>query len=212
MPTFLQLASEQGGNRFGPFPGGLIVLGTDGRRCQLVMGPMAGILPVHGQISDHGNGTFTVQPADRKAVLFLVQQGQGQMWPLQAAVTARHGDVLVVGTEAGPRFTLQFESDARQVRAVQQPGGGGLLPASAQRNLARQGGFGGAMQHEVKRQAQSKLMAGPFRELYTMYYRFKSGSFFQPRYLITAVGGLVVLLGGSFASCFGLFTAWWYGS
>lgn len=222
MASFLQLAAEQGGTRFGPFQGGTIQLGTDQQRCQLVLGPMPGIAPVHAMIVDNGNGTFTVQPAQRGLGLFLQQQASGQMWPLDAAVTARSGDVVVIGSQAGPRFTLQHEGmkPGGRAGAVAAAGGGGVAAAMpgfmgnnpGMRRIQQQGGMGNALAKEVQRQTRAKMLAKlGLGEYYSMWYRYKSGTYFQPRYILAALGSIAVLVGGGLVSCFGLLSAWFLG-
>jgi hypothetical protein len=231
MASYLQLAPEQGGTRFGPFPGGTIQLGSDRGRCQIVLG-VPGIAPVHGMVVDNGNGTFTVQPTTRGG-MFLVQGGN--TWPLESAVTARSGDTIVLGNQAGPRFTLQFE-DPRGKPAppggwnIGGPtqgssgggGGGGVgfpnlggLPggnSSRARQIERQGGYGNALANEASRQMRARLIAKTgLGDYYTMYNRFQSGTYFSPRYIITALGSVVVLLGGALVSCLGLLSAWFLG-
>jgi hypothetical protein len=56
----------------------------------------------------------------------------------------------------------------------------------------------------VKRQAMSNLIAKtPLRNYWTDYQRMRSGTFMQPRYLVSFLGGLVVVLGGLFVTCAG---------
>lgn len=217
MPTFLQLAPEQGGNRFGPFAGGAINLGSDQKRCQIFLG-MPGIAPIHATIMDHGNGGYTVAPTQRGLGLLLMQNGQFKT--IDSPVQARSGDTVLVGGHNGARFMLVFEG-AGGKPSVAAVGGGAFAGAgaamagtaagrSAQNRYAKQGGFGGAMMAEVQRQAFGRLIAKtPLRDYYSLLYRFRSGSAFQPRYIISAVGALVVLFGGAFVSCAGLFTTWW---
>jgi hypothetical protein len=215
MPTFLQLAPEQGGNRFGPFNGGAIQLGSDQKKCQIFLG-MPGIAPIHATVMDHGNGAYTVAPSQRGLGLLLMQNGQ--LRPLDQPAQARVGDTIYVGGHNGARFTLQFDG----------PGGnrgagvalGGMAPAAAavqsQSHMpnvggryAKQGGFGNAMANELQRQAFGRLLAKtPLRDYYSLIYRFRSGSALQPRYIISAVGALVFLFGGSLVSCTGIVAAW----
>lgn len=72
----------------------------------------------------------------------------------------------------------------------------------------RQGGMGPALAHEVQRQARARLIArSPLGPFMNTYYRMRGGSFSNPRYLVSAVGGIVVLLGGAFVTCAGFLTA-----
>lgn len=217
MPTFLQLAPEQGGNRFGPFVGGSINLGSDQKRCQIFLG-MPGIAPIHATIMDHGNGGYTVAPTQRGLGLLLMQNGQFKT--VDAPMQARSGDTVLVGGHNGARFMLMFDGAGGKQPVAAMGGGmiGGAGAAmantqagrAAQNRYARQGGFGNAMMAEVQRQAFGRLIAKtPLRDYYSLIYRFRSGSALQPRYIVAALGSVVFLLGGAFVSCSGLFTAWW---
>ena len=88
MPTYLQLSAEQGGTRFGPFPGGVIQLGSSSGECQIVLAPQAGIAGVHAMITAMGDGQFTVQPTQQGLGLYLIQRGQTHHWPIEAPMTA----------------------------------------------------------------------------------------------------------------------------
>lgn len=216
MPTFLQLAPEQGGNRFGPFQGGAIQLGSDQKKCQIFLG-MPGIAPIHATVMDHGNGAYTVAPSQRGLGLLLMQNGQ--IRPLDAPAQARVGDTIYVGGHNGARFTLQFDGGPARGGGAQL---GGMAPAAAAaapaagyagpnvgNRYAKQGGFGNAMANEVKRQAFGRLIAKtPLADYYSLLYRFRSGGMNNPRYILSAIGALVFLLGGSFVSCTGLIAAW----
>jgi hypothetical protein len=194
MASFLTLAPDQGGTRFGPFPGGIIQIGSDSSRCQIVLG-IPGIAPVHAMITDHGNGMFTIQPAARGFAVGLQSQGGRD---LANAVQTREGDTVIVGGPAGARFKLDHQPD-KAVKPVRNAGD----------RYAAQGGFAGAMAHEVQRQAQAKLIAKtPFGSYYSQMNRMRSGTYMQPRFIIGAISGIVFLFGGSLVSCFGLITAW----
>ncbi len=232
MPSYLLLAPEQGGNRFGPFQGGAINFGSDAQRCQITLA-LKGIAPMHATIMDHSNGTFTVSPTQRGLPLLLVQNGQHRQ--VDGPLQARSGDIVMIGGHTGAKFTLMFEAGnaAQRVKAMQGGGGqmgahqgqpniqqqsqgggkfaGGMFAGSAAaRNYERQGGFGNAMANEVKRQAMGRAMARLGLAQYAqMFYRFQSGSLLQPRFLISALGGIVVLGGGALVSCVGALTTWW---
>lgn len=225
MPTFLQLAPEQGGNRFGPFAPGAIQLGSDPKRCQIALG-VAGIAPVHATIMDHGNGTFTVAPTQRGLALLVVQNGAFRT--CDGPVNCKSGDQVLVGGHTGAKFTLVFEMGRGGGRSMASAGapmasgpiagptqsagggvGGMFGSSSAGRRYERQGGFGNAMVNEAKRQVMAKALARMgLGEFYTMWYRWQSGSLLNPRFVISALSGLIVVFGGALVSCMGLVTAW----
>lgn len=212
MPTYLQLAQEQGGNRFGPFAPGTINLGADGMKCQITLG-LPGIAAVHAMIVDKGNGTYTVSPTARGLGLYLVSGGRQRL--VDTSAVARAGDSIVIGDQAGPKFTLEFDSGKGNKSGIAGPVAGaaggvaGMLGGgAAARRYEKQGGFGNAMANEVQRQAFSKLIAKtPLRDYYSLIYRARSGGLANPRFLVGVLGTVVVGLGGALVSCFGLLTA-----
>ena len=204
MPTYLQLPQNQGGTRFGPFPGGVVQLGTAQGQCQVVLAPGPGLAPVHAQILDLGTGKFTVQPVQADAPLFLVQRGQTQLWPVNAPVTASAGDTVILGGPNGPRFQLQWEAGAAGGQGVQGPTAGAA-------GAAMGAGLAGGIARELKRQAFARQLAkaGPLRDAYHFVYRLRSGALTNPRVLIGLLGtvaGVLFMLG---TSCLGFLGMLW---
>lgn len=201
MPTFLQLAPNQGGQRFGPFQG-QIRLGTHGGQCQVTV-QSPGIQPVHAIVTDHNNGSFTLQPSEPQVRLFMRQAATGQVWPVQAPVAAANGDAIILGAENGPSFTLQYQAGA-PAAGIQGPAGN--------RGGARGGGGGGmasGLAREAQRQWVSRLIARNYtaRAIHQWYYRYRTGSLSNPRVLLplitTVLGGLAMAV----MSCMGLAAA-----
>lgn len=74
--------------------------------------------------------------------------------------------------------------------------------------MANRGDFGDQMQREIMRQAQSRLIAKtPLGAYYTDIQRLRSGTFFQPRYLVPFFFTAIVAIGGAAVSCLGIATA-----
>lgn len=199
-----------GGLTFGPF-NGIVQLGSDARRCQIVLDSSQGVFPVHATLAPAGGGAFHFSPADMQAKCFVIQTGSPQVWPVNAAVQVNLGDALVVGTPAGPRFHLVDASSHVAPRAA----GGGLLDslgamvgAPKRRN---QPSLADGLSNEVQRRAQASLMRNStFRELTYLHRRFKTGQLFSP---VNIIGALVTLGGMVFAgglSCSGLLLAAWH--
>jgi hypothetical protein len=69
--------------------------------------------------------------------------------------------------------------------------------------------MGQALVHEARRQLFAKLLARtPLRNYTSLLYRLRSGHFFNnPRFLLSAIVGIVVVLGGAVMSCLGALTA-----
>jgi hypothetical protein len=197
--TFLQLSPEHGGTRFGPFEGGMIVIGFDGQRCQVVLPRAPGFAPVHAMITPQADGTYRVQPAMMGAVVSLVQGGS--LVPVQGAVPARSGDAVVIGAN-GPRFTLEGSAPVQNVRSGLSAGISGVTSGMPGK---RNGGYGNLWMREIEHMMNSRLMRwGPFREFSNISYRLRSGSLFHPRVLIPTLMGLGGVIVVGIASCAGV--------
>lgn len=208
--TFLQLPPELGGLKFGPFPGA-VTLGSDAKRCQVVLDPSHGVYPVHVSLVPMGGGSFTIAPSTRDGKVFLVPYGQVHVWPVIGPVQARVGDLLVVGTPHGPRFQILDEAplaappaaelvrsaasgEAGFVRGVNSAVEGILRPATT--------GVAG----EVKRRAGAAAIAagGPLRDLYVAWSRLRTGFFANPYWIVVVLFAIVGVIGTGSVSCTGL--------
>lgn len=218
MPTYLQLPPQQGGTRFGPFPAGVIQLGTDPNHCQISLAATPGIAPIHVMISPMGGGRFNVQPIQQGLELHLIQRGQTQLWPIQGPTTATQGDAVVIGGAGGPTFTLQWEDPVVAAGPVARgptgaapgiaPGSGGFGgPRGRSNNLAS--GIGAEMQ----RQAFARVLgrAGPLRDIYHMMYRLRSGALTNPRVIVGVIGTMAAGFVAVATSCAGLVGAILFG-
>lgn len=209
MAVFLQLPPEMGGLRFGPFDG-MVHLGTDARRCQIVLDSNQGIFPIHATLAPAGGG-FHFAPADLQAKCFVIQAGSPQLWPVQGAVEVSLGDAIVVGTPAGPRFQV-LDATGHQVA---RPGGGGGIQGMMNTVMGRpqrsnQAGLGQGLADEVARRAQASMMRNStFRELSYLQRRLKTGQLFSP---VTIIGALMtvgsILLAGGVSCSGALYTLW----
>ncbi len=208
--TYLQLPPELGGIKFGPFPGA-VSLGSDAKRCQVVLDPSHGVYPVHVSLAPTGIGTYSVTPATRDGKVFLVPYGQVHVWPVIGPVQARVGDLLVVGTPHGPRFQILDEAplaappagelvrsaasgEAGFVQGVNRAVDGILRPAT------------GSVANEVKRRAGSAAIAagGPLRDVYVAWSRIRTGFFANPYWIVAVLFAIIGVVGTGSVSCTGL--------
>ncbi|MCB9685014.1 MAG: hypothetical protein H6738_07675 [Alphaproteobacteria bacterium] len=211
--TFLQLPPELGGLRFGPFPGP-VNLGSDAKRCQVVLDPSHGVYPVHVTIQPMNGGVYTIAPATRDGKVFLIPYGQAQVWPLTGPVQAKVGDLVVVGTPHGPRFQIQDEaplgaapSAAQIVQNARATGGeAGFVQGvtSAVNDVFRPAG--GGIKGEVQRRATSMALAssGPFRDAYVMWTRVRTGMLNNPYWIVVLLFGILGVIGTGTVSCTGI--------
>ena len=63
--TFLELAPEFGGTRFGPFTGFEIRLGSDPTRNDITIPESLGVAPEHVKVLRQPDGSFILAPVDR---------------------------------------------------------------------------------------------------------------------------------------------------
>lgn len=191
--TLLTLSPEFGGARFGPFGSGTISIGTDASRCQVVLHPSTGALPVHAMLTDTGSG-WQLQPSQVGAVVFV--RSGGRISQLQGYATLQAGDTLVIGSQNGPGLIVSRMAPT----AAPRPGGGIRGPSiPGASNLT-----GNAFSREIWRQLESTLVTLPYgRDIYRFVHRFRTGALFRPRNLIAMGVGLIGLFGFGCVSCFG---------
>ncbi|MCB9674116.1 MAG: hypothetical protein H6737_03315 [Alphaproteobacteria bacterium] len=218
--TYLQLPPEQGALRFGPFAG-IVHLGSDSRRCQIVLDASQGVYPVHATLAEAPGGLYHFAPTEMGAKCFVVQQGSPQMWPVNSAVQVKSGDSIIVGTPGGPRF---------QIVGGGPPGVGVSGPVATAGAAAAGGGImgaiGGMMQptvhsrrnqnlsqgiaDEFARRGRARLMTqSPFRELYTFWHRWRTGALFNPVYIVGTLFTVFGMISAGTVSCSGLLYSLW---
>lgn len=194
--TLLTLSPEHGGARFGPFGKGTLTIGSDAKRCQVVIAPALGAAPVHAVLTDTGNG-WQVQPAQIGAAVF-VRTAKGRVSPVTTATPVANGDAVVIGTQSGPALTVTRASVGPSTNAGRAKG---RIPGSEHLSA-------NAYQREARRQVESMVVRHPIgREVYRWWTRWKTGALLRPRYVIGAVVGLVGLFGAGCVGCFGLIGA-----
>lgn len=216
--TYLQLPLELGGLRFGPF-NGVVTLGSDAKRSQIVLDPSHGVFPVHVTVTPLEDGSYAIAPATRDGKVFVQPAGQPHVWPITSTVQARPGDLLVVGTLAGPRFLLVQEGPLTAaptaddvVRTARQTGGSeaGFVQGISQFGQAASGLFKPpstkGISGEVQRRAQASALAtrGPLRDLYVFWSRFRGGMLTSPYFIVGVLFAVVGVVGTGSVSCTGL--------
>lgn len=189
----LVLAPEFGGAVFGPFPPGVVTLGSD-PGCTLALHPSLGLNRQHAQLVVQADGRAVIQPAEANAVV-LVMAGGRPPNRLRSAATLSPGDSFVLGGPDGPRFTLQV-----QTAQIQQSASGAAARPRGMNRLSAD-----SLAAEARRQADVSLQTmGPFQEIRRAGFRLRSGALLQPRYVVSA---LVVIGGALFTGCGGIIAA-----
>jgi len=212
--TFLQLPMQMGGLRFGPFTSA-VNIGSDPKHNQIVLDSGHGVYPAHATLHDLSDGTYTLAPVQPACQVFLVQAGQQQPWPVRSPVQANPGDMVIFGTPQGPRFQIQREEvekkTAAQIAAEARAQGGEAGFVHGANALidnafgpSRRGGVGGEMERVAKARMLTK---SPFREIYGIYSRIRTGALTNPRYIVAALMVVGSAIMGGTASCGGLAAA-----
>ncbi len=211
VPIYLQLPPQMGGTRFGPFTR-RIDIGSDAKLNQIVLDSRHGIFPTHAVAVQNEPAVLTVQPAGPQAQVFVIPNDQAHTWPVRAPVQVRPGDTLVFGTPAGPRLMVWVDPkhlksrDQILAEARQMGGDAGILHALGTAldkvfGPPTQGGIAG----EVQRRAQAELLRkGPFREVYQLWSRARSGVFTSPRVIVGMAVAVFGMLTTGTLTCSGL--------
>ena len=69
--TYLRLAPEFGGTRFGPYEGQEVRLGSDPDRCHIVLQSELGVQAEHVKLFRESEENLILAPSDRTAAVFL---------------------------------------------------------------------------------------------------------------------------------------------
>lgn len=192
--TYLQLAPEQGGHRFGPFRGGAVYFGTDRGKCQIMLDSSMGLAPCHAILAISANGTYTLSVTDRSNVAYVIRGGQAHQ--VSTSLAMQVGDSLCLGSLQGPRFTIQ-RTGSVAAPPGRAPGQMGRAPG--------QPGYGQAIGQEVQRQVETQLWTKVplFRVIQQWMYRYNTGSLSNPRNVMSLVTVLLGLLVTGCVGCFG---------
>ena len=201
--TFLELAPEFGGTRFGPFSGMEIRLGSDPSSNDITLPENLGVLPQHVKLINQGDGSFIVAPIQRSAGVFMFRSGAAAKQvtspiALQSGSDTYSADSFSVVTAEGPRFyVLQVMTKPEAKTRESQ------LKAASKRLSGK------SLWAELKRQGLVMFLTTKGGQEIQRWLTFiKTGAILRPRNIITAAG---VLLSLSFAGG-GLGLSWWFSS
>ena len=195
-----------------------IDIGSDNKLNALVLDGRHGVFPTHAvmQATDPP-GTLVIQPTGPQCQVFVIPNGQTHPWPVKAPVQVKTGDQVVFGTPAGPRFVVQVDlsalRSAQEVvdHAARRGGEAGLLHALG---TAMDRVFGppavGGVAGEIHRRSQSSLLTrSPFREVYAVWSRARSGVLTHPRAVVGLIVAITGLLFTGGLTCSGLSAAFY---
>jgi hypothetical protein len=194
--TFLELAPEFGGTRFGPFPGMEIRLGSNPDTNDIVLPENLGVLPDHVKLISQGDGSFIVAPVERTAGVFVYRQGGSAKQvnspiAIQGASDPYSADAFSLVSPEGPRFYVLQVMQQQEAKTKE-----------SQFDQAKKRLSGGSLLAEIKRQGIATFVttyAG--REIQRWGTFVKTGAIFRPRYIIS---GAAMLVGWAFAGGVGI--------
>jgi hypothetical protein len=194
--TFLQLAPEFGGTKFGPFEAVEIRLGSDPGSNDITLPETLGVAAQHVKLLRQQDNSFILAPVDRAAPVFHFRAGTARSKQVTAPMAVQGGDSFALVTPEGPRFHIVVETDPRAIKSASADAEGPeaailkRLQPSAQR-------LGGGIAAEIKRRGLAAVFTtkiGAFgMRAWTM---LKTGAIFSPLYIVS---GMLMLSGWLFA-------------
>jgi hypothetical protein len=189
--TFLQLAAEFGGTKFGPFDQVEIRLGSDPSNSDITLPEALGVAPQHVKLLKQQDDSYILAPVDRTAAVYHFRGGSGRPKQVLAPTAIANGDAFSMVTPEGPRFAVQVEKDPRQLSKAIAESEGPKLPSFNANNRFTRG-----LWNEVKRRGFAAVFT---TRLGNMFMRasmmVRSGAIFSPIYVVS---GIIMLSGWLF--------------
>lgn len=189
--TFLQLSSEFGGTRFGPFQGVEIRLGSDPTQNDITLPEALGVAPEHVKILKQQDGSFILAPVDRTAAVYYWRAGSTKPRQITTPMAVQTGDGFSLVTAEGPRFYVTVEVDRAAIEAAARESEG---PGMALPNVnAKAGG----VLREMRRVGLAKFFATKIGNYIQNAWRLiVTGQIFSPTYIVM---GMMMFSGWVFA-------------
>lgn len=192
--TYLRLAPEFGGTRFGPFEGLEVRLGSNNERCHIVLSESLGVLNEHAKLLRQRDNSLILTPAERTATIFLWKPGERRPSQVLTPTAVRPGDAFSLVTADGPRFVIELDVLPPEVVEKRE--------AEKKVRTGRRRLTAATMAAEGKRQAWSTILThGPAQMAQRAWVFIKSGAIYQPRNIFLGVAILGGYIFGGFAFC-----------
>jgi len=189
--TFLELAPEFGGTRFGPFTSFEIRLGSEPSRNDITIPESLGVAPEHVKVLRQPDGSFILAPVDRSATVYYWRAGATRPQQLTAPRAVSDGDGFSLVTPEGPRFYILLENDKKRIAEQAKNSEGPALGGLGQ-NLNSKG-----ILAEMKRVGLAKALTSKLGNTGMKLWTFiKTGQFLSPMYIMM---GMTMLSGYLFA-------------
>ncbi|MEQ1505810.1 MAG: hypothetical protein ABMB14_26480 [Myxococcota bacterium] len=188
--TFLQLAPEFGGTKFGPFDGVEIRLGSDPGASDITLPETLGVAAQHVKVLRQQDSSFIIAPVDRAAPVFHFRAGTARPKQVTAPLAVQSGDAFSLVTPEGPRFVIVAESDPRTIRQATEEASGPRLSPNAAR-MSR------GLMAEIRRRGLAAVFSSRLGNMWMKTWTMiRSGSIFSPVYIVS---GMFMLSGWLFA-------------
>ncbi len=184
--TFLQLADEFGGTRFGPFDRVEIRLGSDPSKSDITLPETLGVLPEHVRLLRQGDDAYILAPVERTAAVFHWKANGGRPKQVTAPMAIAKNDGFSLVTPEGPRFYVyaELEHKARELAAGSQG------PPLFRRRLSA-----ASILKEIQRQGFAKFATTTVGNWMQWAIRFvTTGQIFSPYYIVLGM----MMFGGWF--------------
>lgn len=192
--TYLRLAPEFGGTRFGPFEGLEMRLGSNPERCHIVLAEALGVLPEHAKVIRQRDNSLIVAPAERTASIFLWKPNERRPTQIQTPTAVRPGDAFSLVTQDGPKFIIELDvlpPEVIEKREAEKRVRTGRRRLSAE-SLAAEG----------KRQVWWRVLTlGPAQMASRAWVFIKSGAIYNPRNIFLGVAIIGGYIFGGWAMC-----------
>ncbi|MBA2321881.1 MAG: hypothetical protein H0V89_12095 [Deltaproteobacteria bacterium] len=184
--TFLQLAEEFGGTRFGPFDRAEVRLGSDPSRSDITLPESLGVLPEHLRLLKQGDDSFILAPVERTAAVYHWKASGGKPRHVTAPMAIPKGDGFSLVTPEGPRFYIQSEVEAKAKDLARDSQGPPLFVRRV---------TGTAILREIRRRGFASFATTRIGNWIQWAKRFVStGQMFSPYYIVLGM----VFFGGWF--------------
>lgn len=195
--TFLQLASEFGGTKFGPFDQVEIRLGSDPTNSDITLPETLGVASQHVKLLKQQDDSFILAPVDKSAAIFHFRSGTARPKQVLAPTAIQGGDAFSLVTPEGPRFYIQLEKDSKVIAQQAQDSAGpsfgwpkGIRKPSAQR-------LGRGIMMEIRRRGFAAVFTTRLGNMFMRaWLMVRSGQIFSPLYIVS---GMLMLSGWIFA-------------
>lgn len=182
--TYLQLSPEFGGQRFGPFRGVEIRLGSDPDFNDISLPADLGVAPQHLKVLQQGENTFIIAPVDRTTTVYIWRQNSNKPKQIVTPMAVTPGDSFSLVVPEGARFTIEVGTLQKEKDRM-----GDSMADKAMKRMPTSRG----LLDEIKRRGFAAVFTTKLGNAGMNVWRFiVTGQIFSPVYIIA---GLMMVSG-----------------